>query len=237
MAPALSCTESEELLALAGLGVLARGESAALEEHLKQCYACRGEAGRYRATTAMLANGLEPVAPPAAVRRTLMHVVHADARPQPAQIRTAARRGPVLRRLVLSLAGAGVAVAVALVAINLPSSGTHTYTVFGTTTDPGVRGTLTYYTQQQQAVMTVSGLQSLGSVAGAPAPVYEVWLVKPNGTAVGAAFLEQSPATTSWTTVIHADLSHFAAVAATTEPAGGSRQPTGPQLLNVQVTG
>ena len=237
MAAALSCTESEELLALAGLGVLALEESAALDEHLKRCYGCRGEAVRYRAATAMLATGLEPLAPPAAVRRSLMQAVYAEARPHAAQNPRRRSWRPFMRRLSLSLAGAGVAVAVALVAINVRSSNTHTYTVFGTTSDPGVHGTLTYYTQQQQAVMTVSGLQSPVSVAGAPSPVYEVWLVRPNGTALGAAFLEQSPATTSWTTVIHADLSQFAAVAATSEPAGGSPGPTGPQLLNVQVTG
>lgn len=237
MAPALSCRESEEFLALAGLGVLAHGESAALDEHLKGCYACRREAVRYRATTVMLATGLEPLAPPAAVRHRLLQEVYAEARPQLAQNRRPERRRPRVRRFVLSLAGAGVAVAAAFVAINLPSSSTHAYTVFGTTTDPGVHGTLTYYRQQQQAVVTVSGLQSLVSVAGAPAPVYEVWLVRPNGTALGAAFLAQSPATRSWTTVIHADLSQFAAVAATSEPAGGSPEPTGPQLLNVQLTG
>lgn len=241
MAQALSCLESEELLALAGLGVLPRAESALLERHLEECPQCRRAAEHYRDAVAMLPNGLDPVEPPAEVRRSLMQQVYGEARPAAGRRRReTARRWSLPRRRVLSLGGAGAvlaAAAVALVAILHPAgSSTRTYTVFGTTSAPNVRGTLTYYTDPQQAVMTVSGLPKLVPVAGTPPQVYEVWLVKSNGTAQGVAFLEQSPSTTAWTTVIHADLSQYVAVAATAEPAGGSPQPTGAQLLNAQVT-
>lgn len=241
MAQALSCLESEELLALAGLGVLPRAESALLERHLEECAQCRHAAKHYREAVAMLPNGLDPVEPPAEVRRSLMQQVYGEARPAAGRRRLgAARRWSLPRRRLLSLGGAGAvlaAAAVALVAVLHPAGGsTRTYTVFGTTSAPNVRGTLTYYTDPQQAVMTVSGLPKLVPVAGTPPQVYEVWLVKSNGTAQGVAFLEQSPSTTAWTTVIHADLSQYVAVAATAEPAGGSPQPTGAQLLNAQVT-
>lgn len=241
MAQALSCPESEELLALAGLGALPRAESASLDAHLRQCPECRRAAAQYREAVSMLPNGLDPAEPPAAVRRSLMAQVYGEARPASGRRpRRPERRWFLPRRGVLSLAGAGAtlaALAVALVAILHPAgSSTRTYTVYGTTSAPSVRGSLTYYTDPQQAVMSVSGLPKLVPSAGAPAPVYEVWLVRANGTAQGVAFLEQSPTTTSWSTVIHADLSQYVAVAATAEPAGGSPAPTGPQLLNVQVT-
>ena len=241
MGEALTCTESEELLALAGLGVLLRKEQAPLDQHLGGCAQCRSAAARYQQAVALLPNGLEMMEPPAAVRRSLMQAVYVEARPDPApNRRRSARWLSPSRRRVFSLAGAATALAalavVLAVALHPAASADHTYTVFGTTSDPAVRGTLTYYSGSHQAVMSVSGLPSLVSVAGAPPQVYEVWLVRAGGAALGVAFLEQSPATTSWSAVIHADLAQVVAVAATAEPAGGSLQPTGPQLLTVQVS-
>ena len=241
MGQALTCTESEELLALAGLGVLLRTEQAPLYEHLSGCAHCRGAAARYQQAVALLPSGLEPMEPPAEVRRSLMQAVYVDARPaRAAKRRWYARLSSPSRRRTFSLAGGATALAalaaVLAVALHPAASAEHTYTVFGTTSDSAVHGTLTYYSDSQQALMTVSGLPSLVSVAGTPPQVYEVWLVRAGGAAQGVAFLEQSPATTSWTTVIHADFAHVVAVAATAEPAGGSPQPTGAQLLTVQVT-
>lgn len=238
--PLLTCTESEELLALAGLGVLRRTEHAPLDEHLKGCAQCRGSALRYRQAVSLLPSGLEMMEPPAAVRRSLMQTVYAEARPTPAPQRWwAARRRSLPRRRAFSLSAgaAAAALAVVLAAVLHPAQGPpHTYTVFGTTTDPAAHGTLTYYSDSHQAVMSVSGLPALVSIAGTPPQVYEVWLVRAGGAALGVAYLEQSPSATSWSTVMHADLEHVVAVAATAEPAGGSPQPTGPQLLTVQIT-
>lgn len=240
MAQPLTCTEIEELLALAGLGVLPSTDDAQLGEHLQGCAQCRLAAQHYRQAVALLPSGLEPLEPPAAVRRTLMQTVYAEARPAPAaQRRSSARRWSVPRWRAFSLGGVATAAALAVVlaiALHPTPSSAHTYMVFGTTSDPGVHGTLTYYSDSQQAVLNVSGLPALVSIAGAPPQVYEVWLVRAGGAASGAAFLEQSPATTTWSTVIHTDLAHVVAVAATAEPAGGSPQPTGAQLLTAQVT-
>ena len=241
MGQALTCTESEELLALAGLGVLVRAEQAPLDEHLGGCAHCRGAAARYQQAVALLPNGLEPMEPPAEVRRSLMQAVYVEARPtRPEKRRWYARLSSLSRRRVFSFTGAATALAavavVLAVTLHPAASAEHTYTVFGTTSDSAGHGTLTYYSSSQQALMSVSGLPPLVSVAGAPPQVYEVWLVRAGGSAQGVAFLEQSPTATSWTTVIHADLAHVVAVAATAEPAGGSPQPTGPQLLTAQVS-
>lgn len=240
MAQSMTCIESEELLALAGLGVLQRAEHAPLDEHIRGCAHCRQAATRYRQAVALLSNGLEMMEPPAGVRRSLMQTVYAEARTSPAQRGWWSTLRPSLpRRRTFSLAAGAMAVAALAAGLALalhPAAAVHTYTVFGTTSDPAAHGTLTYDSGSQQAVVKVSGLPAPVSVAGSPAQVYEVWLVRAGGAALGVAFLEQSPTTTSWSTVMHADLAHVVAVAATAEPAGGSPQPTGPQLLTVQVT-
>ncbi|MBV8301701.1 MAG: anti-sigma factor, partial [Candidatus Dormibacteraeota bacterium] len=67
--------------------------------------------------------------------------------------------------------------------------------------------------------------------------VYELWLIPRNGAPVAAAFLAQSPLSGSWTAGVHADMAQYVSMAATLEPAGGSRSPTSAQLLSVQLAG
>ena len=187
----------------------------------------------------MLRDSLEAAAPPASMRRNLMRIAYAEAAPPPPARPSLRVRWSRSRVRVASLAGAAAitALAIAVAAVVPRGDGTtRTYTVIGTTIVPAVTGTLTYSSEQQQAVMTVSWLPHPVSVAGAPPQVYEVWLVRANGSAEGVGFLEQEPATSSWSTVIDADLSRFVSVAATAEPSGGSPQPTGSQLLSVQLT-
>lgn len=240
MTRALRCVECEELLALATLGALTRREGAPLGAHLTGCDACRLAARLYGEGTIRLSGVLESAEPPASIRRRLMVVAYADlARAPRARAWRRARRS-MSRRRALSLAGAAAtatALAAALAAVSHSGNGsTRAYTVIGTTTAPSASGTIVYSSEQYQAIMTVTGLPQRISVVGAPQPVYEVWLVRANGSAEGVGFLEQTPATRTWSTVIDADISRFVAVAATVEPAGGSPEPTGPQLLSVQVT-
>lgn len=239
MARTLSCAESEELLALAALLVLSRGEAAPLDEHLSGCAACRRAAQRFREGTIMLRDSLEVAAPPASMRLRLMRIAYAETAPaRPARLSLRVRWS-ASRVRVASLAGAAAMTALAIAvawAVPRGEDASRTYTVIGTTSVPAVTGTLRYSGQEHQAVMTVSWLPTPVSVAGVPPQVYEVWLVRANGSAEGVGFLEQAPAASSWSTVIDADLSRFVSVAATAEPLGGSPQPTGPQLLSVQLT-
>lgn len=239
MARTLSCAESEELLALAALRVLSREEGAPLDEHLPGCAACRRVAQRFREGTIMLRDSLEVAAPPASTRRYLMRIAYAEAAPAPPARLSLRVRWSASRVRVAALAGAAAMTALVIAVAAVVPKGlgaTRTDAVIGTTIAPAVTGTLTYFSEQQQSVMTVSSLPKPVSVAGAPPQVYEVWLVRADGSADGVGFLEQAPAASSWSTVIDADLSRFVSVAATAEPLGGSPQPTGPQLLSVQLT-
>lgn len=240
MAAELTCSESEELLALAALGVLTRAEGAPLDEHLRGCVQCRRSATEYLQATAALPSALNAPEPPPTLRRNLLREVYgSDAphtRPDGAW---APLRRTLTRRRLFEAAGAAVTVAavvVALVAVTRPVDEQRSYTIVGTTSAPAVQGTLAYDSQTQQAVMTVTGLPPPEASGGAPPQVYEVWLVGVRGAPEGVAFLSQSPVNRSWTTVIHSDLSQYIAVAATQEPYGGSPKPTSPQLLSVQLT-
>jgi anti-sigma-K factor RskA len=243
VAEGLTCTETEELLALAALGVLTRAEGAPLDEHLRTCMQCRRSATAYLQAVASLPSAVETVEPPASLRRNLMREVYAGGAPaaQPERPWAPMRRALTPHR-VLEMAGALVTVAaviVAIVAVTRPTTVPRTdttYTIVGTTSAPGVQGTLTYDGQAQQAVMTVTGLPQPAAADSATPQVYEVWLVRSSGAPEGVAFLTESPLNRNWTTVIHTDLSQYVAVAATEEPYGGSLQPNGPQLLSVQLT-
>lgn len=240
MATAMTCAESEELLALAALGALSRADAEPLEGHLRLCEVCRRTAAEYRNTVSRLPAGLPEAEPPATLRRNLMRAAYGEAAPRPRSDRWERLRAALPRRRLLTLAGAGAtaaAVVVAVVVLTRPAApGPLSYSVMGTTSAPSVRGTLTYYADQQQAVLTVTGLPPVQSTNGASPPVYEVWLIPSGGVPQGAAFLTQSPTNQSWSTVIHTDLTRYSAVAATQEPAGGSTGPTGAELLSVQVT-
>ena len=242
MAEGLTCTETEELLALAALGQLTRAEGLPLDEHLRTCGQCRSTASAYLQATSALVSSLDTPEPPQSLRRSLMREVYAGhAHAQlPESSWAPLRRGLTTRRLFEAGAAlvtvAAVVVAVVALFTRPAAHEVQTYTVVGTTTDPGVQGTLTYDVQSQQAVMTVSGLAPLATSGVTPPRVYEVWLVSGGGAAQGVAFLTQSPLSHTWSTVMHSDLSQYSAVAATSEPYGGSLQPTSPQLLSVQLT-
>lgn len=240
MAEELSCSESEELLALAALGVLTRAEGAPLDEHLRGCVRCRRSATEYLQTTAALPSALNAPEPPPALRRNVLREVYGNGT---REARTAGAwpvlRRALTRRRLVAAAGAAVTVAavvVALVVVTRPADEQRSYTIVGTTSAPGVRGTLAYDSQSQQAVMTVTGLPPPAPSGGGPPRVYEVWLVGSSGATDGVAFLSQSPVDRSWSTAIHSDLSQYVAVAATEEPYGGSPKPTSAQLLSVQLT-
>lgn len=239
MAAELTCSESEELLALAALGVLTRAEGLPLDEHLAFCQHCRRAATSYLQTVASLPATLETPEPPQSLRRNLMRQVYVHGTPQHAETQMEKVRQALPRRRVYTIATSVIAVAasiVAIVALLRPTGDSTTaYTVVGTTSAPGVQGTLTYDSTSQQAVMTVTGLPALDATGDTQPKVYEVWLVGGSG-ANGVAFLTQSPLNHSWSTVIHTDLSQYTAIAATAEPYGGSLQPTSPQLLSVQLT-
>ena len=235
MADAMSCDQSADLLALDAVGALGADEREALERHVATCATCRPLAAQYADVVSLLPAALQPVSPPAGVRRRLMAQVYGDA--------TGGAPEPWWRRLVAAipanraLTAAGAAAVVAAVGLAIwgvserpGTTAPVAYAVSGTTAQPSVTGTLAVSAAGSQSILTVHGL------AAPPAgEVYEVWLVPTHGSPKGVAFLSADPSGGAWTAVVSGSLTGYKTIAATNEPPGGSPGPTGTEVLSGQL--
>jgi anti-sigma-K factor RskA len=230
----MSCEEANDLLALDAVGALEESDRAEIERHLLTCATCRGLAAQYADVASLMPAALEPVPPPARLRRNLMAQVYREAASAPM---------PWWRRLVNAIpanraisVGALAAVAAAIVfgvwgvSERNSSPALVSYMVSGGTSQESVTGTLEADTSAKQAVLTVHGLEPL------PADqVYEVWLIPAHGAPEGVAFLTPAPSGGVWTAVVDGSLDGYDTIAATNEPSGGSLTPTGSQVLIGQL--
>ena len=240
MAAELTCNASEELLALSALGALDADDGATLDSHLRGCARCRAMGRDFQRAAAALPEVLELADPPASLRRRLLAEAYGDASARPRRGLAARLWQAIPQGRAFTIAAAGAAVAAVVLGVWGASRGAptapRTYSVVGTTSDPGVHGSLTYYASTADAVISVTGLPQPTAEAGSPA-VYELWLIPSSGPPRGAAFLAESPLTGVWSGSINADLAPYVAIAATAEPSGGSPKPTGMQVLSVQLGG
>ena len=252
----IGCADAEVLAAALSVGSLDQSDTSTLRGHLSSCAGCRRLAAEYMAAASRLPLALEPVQPSPELRTRLMKAVYAEA--AASEVRTPASV-PLAKtitswwRQVWTLlpagrgftAFAGVA-AVALIALSswtvvsrqgkpaAPAQQSLAVAVKATSLAPGAKGELRLDRSTEQAVLTVTGLPSPTHVSGG-ASVYEVWLLPASGPPVPGAFLTQAPDGT-WDALIRGDMSNYASVAATVEPAGGSSVPTGPEVLQAPVS-
>lgn len=240
----ISHQEAEVLAAALSVGSIDADDQPALQQHLSGCAECRRVAGEYMEAAARLPLALEPVHPSPELRGRLMRAVYAEAggratRAQPASWWQRLWDAiPASRGLTAMAAAAAVAV-IALsswAVLNRQNAAPASVAVALTATQaaPHAHAQLNYQRGGSEAVLTASGLPSPGTVA-AGGSVYEVWLIRSNGSAVGVAYLSQNP-DGSWSAAVHGDLSAYSAVAATAEPAGGSSSPTGAKVLQGPIS-
>lgn len=228
----MSCEEATDLLALDAVGALEASDRDLMERHLVSCEACKHAAAEYADLASLLPAALEVVPPPARLRRRLMAQVYAES--------TASARSPWWRRLVATIpasrtftAVGAVAVVAAIVLGIYAVAGRNTspapvaYAVSGTT----ATGTLAVDTARAVAVLTVKGLAALPS-----SEAYEVWLIPPQGSPKGVAFLSPGLGGGPWTAVVRGSLAGYKSIAATVEPAGGSSTPSNTEVLSGQLT-
>lgn len=104
MVPAKLRHLDDETLALLALGASSPGESAAAEEHLAGCEACRERLGERLGELAALAESVEPEPPPAWVRDELLERLAEESTPAGAVPPPAPSAAPRRRRLLLPLA-------------------------------------------------------------------------------------------------------------------------------------
>jgi anti-sigma-K factor RskA len=242
----ISCHDADVLAAALSVGSIESADQAALQQHLNTCADCRRVAGEYLAAAARLPLALEPRQPSPELRGRLMRAVYAEAEQLDRQ--STAARGEWWRRFwerVPSARGFTVVAAAALVAVIAVTVWSVSdrlnavpapvaVTVAGTPAAPAAHGQVVYDRGGTAAVLTVAGLPAPATIARSDA-VYEVWLVRPDGAAVAAAFLNREP-DGSWRAALHGDLTRYSAVAATVEPPGGSPSPTGARVLQAMLS-
>jgi hypothetical protein len=110
---------------LAGLATSPADDDAALREHIRACARCRAELDDWRAFQASLETALdgntreqlEPIAPPADLRRRVLESAHADPKPAQSDVKVVSlnrRRRPISSTGWLALAAVFALVAVGL---------------------------------------------------------------------------------------------------------------------------
>jgi Anti-sigma-K factor rskA, C-terminal len=245
MEPLVTCDDCDLLLAACAVGSLDPRDQGGLRVHLAGCAGCREAAAAYAQTAGLLPLALDPVTPPARLRSRLLARVHAEAAGetlpsrQPHPLRRLWRSLPTGRGLTLAGGLAGVAAAVLAVwsfAVPHRPAATPAVTVSracGLTTLPSACGELAYTPSTHAAVLTLTGLPPLPVVGRQPVGVYEVWLIRPDGSADPGAYLSPSPDGRTWSAVVPGDLATYRAVATTREPHLGDLVPTGPELIRI----
>ena len=242
----MNCDDADLMLAAAAVGALEEGETPGLRRHVAGCARCRTEGAAYARAADLLAVGVEPLTPPPDLRSRLMRQVHADVAAG-APKRGVTRDGwlrrlwgtvPAARGLTVA-GGLGVAAATALAiwsfAVSHGGTGVVAVSVpnCGSASGPAATCAVRYDPSARQAVLSVRGLPRPPSSPSSRA--YELWLIPPRGAPVAVGFLSPSPQGDTWTAAVSGDMSQYAALAATDEPAGGSTLPAGPEVLRVSL--
>ena len=244
----ITCQDADVLAAALSVGSIDGADQAALQVHLTGCADCRRTAGEYMAAAAHLPLALETVPPSPELRGRLMRAVYAEAA-QAKQRAAGAQPSPWWPRLwqavpasrAMTVAAAVAAVVViglsswAVASRQNGSPATVAVALAVSQVGSHAQAELTYQRGSGEAVLRASGLPSPSTIV-ARAAVYEIWLIRPNGSAVAAAYLNKDPDGT-WSAAIHGDMTAYSAVAATPEPAGGSPAPTGTRVIQGSLSG
>jgi anti-sigma-K factor RskA len=239
---------SDELNVLAGayaLDALDDDERAVFEEHLQTCERCTDEVAGMRLTAAELSRTTETAPPPQLRGEVLAAISRVRPLPPVADNVIALHRARAARS-VWQL----VAAACALVAIAVSGWGYAQHrsadrasiaqaSVQALLHAPDLRvsttalsqgsGTVMYSTSEHRVMLIGHGMPALAS-----GKTYQLWMLPSNGKAVSAATFRTDSAG-DVELPVRGDLTGFARMAISVEPAGGSAQPTlsTVQLLNL----
>jgi hypothetical protein len=225
------------------LGALSEEELESYGEHLSGCAECAAEVTVLQTAADSLALGVPPAQTPEDVRTRVMAIVNGEAellRAAGHEADRPVRTRPRWRaRLQPALAASGALVAGLLIgalAINSGSdSGSGTYTPTTQTIDalvstPGYHAT---------AALSKSGSHVELVVSGMPAPplgrIYEVWLERGTQAPQPTNALFSVTSSGSGSVGVPGDLTGVSKVLVTSEPLGGSSQPTRPPVIVASV--
>ena len=231
-----------DLLPAYALGSLEADEGSRVEEHLLSCLLCRDESGDLQAFAAQLSLAAPAAAPSPDLKDRLMERVRATQTPARAAASRPSR--PLFERLLPVWGLASLLLIVVLAGFNYSlwqrmdrlefstaPGGMRAVPLSATDAAPAATGFVLISADGEDGALVVDGLPPLGEDQE-----YQLWLLKDGERTSGAVFSTDEKSYGG--TRIRAPLSllEYSAVGITIEPAGGSPQPTGEQVLAGALT-
>jgi anti-sigma-K factor RskA len=205
------------------LGALDEDEAAAYAEHLRTCGRCRAEVERLQVSADALALATEQVPPPPDLKNRIMGAIEVD---RPAPRREPQKRRWFLRPLpVAALAAAALAVGIGT---GVLLSGDSTRTVQAQVSMNGARATVSI--TGDHAKLTVKGMRN--PPAG---HVYQVWLQRDGGRPQPTDALFMVNRSGDGHVEVPGSVAGIDTIMVTSEPQGGSLQPTGKPVITAAV--
>ena len=209
------------------LGALDPGETAAFEQHLAGCDACRAEVDELQGLPELIDRAAPPIEVPPGLRERTFAAVE--------QAAGARRRAPLLR-LVAVAAALMVALLGGVVVSQLGGGGRGEVIELALAAQPGVSGRATAELRRVDDGVAID-MEVSGLAPNPPGSVYECWFVGPGDT------LEQPNRVSAGTFTIGAggraslrmhsaaDLRRFPVMGVTLETDGGRPERTGEKIL------
>ena len=229
-----------DVLPAYALGSLEADEARRVEEHLSSCLICRNESGALQAVAEHLSLSAPLAEPPSDLKERLMQRVHAarPKRPEREHAPQPVRARPVWQRLlpvwgvaslcfILLLAGSSLVLWQRLNHLEfMTAAGMRAVPLSPPDAESGATGFVLISADGDNGALVVDGLPPLGDDQE-----YQLWLIRDGNRTSGAIFSTDEKSYGG--TRIRAPLSllEYSAVGITIEPAGGSPQPTGKQVL------
>ena len=229
-----------ELLPVYALDGLDEAEKRQVDEHLTGCYFCRTELRAYQDVTEQIAF-LAPEALPAPdLQSRLADRIQRLNPTRPSPSRQQSSRPPLLKRLMPLGAIMGLVLIVALALSNLllwqrlnnlevlaGPLGMRAVTLQNTQAAPQASAFVIISSDGDNGVLVVDELPELGADRE-----YQLWLVRGEETISAAVFSVDETGYRGLRIEAPESLLNYSAVRVTIEPAGGSIQPAGDEVLN-----
>lgn len=223
------------------LGALEPGEQSAFERHMASCHECRAEVDRLRAAADALPRSVEPYAPPASLKRSLMEAVREDSA-QRAPARRSLRERLGLDRLLTGMRPelawvsatfvlvVGIALGFALTQL---TSGGDGQRVVAAEVDSSRLKHATATVTVPKGKDGAAQLRVSGMPRPKPGRVYEIWLKRGNKLQPGPLFNVDSRG--NGVGAIPDNLDGVSAILVTQERVGGAQTPSEPPIISARI--
>jgi len=236
----LNCAQADELVGAFALDALPDDEAAAFRAHIAVCARHAEQAAELRSTAEQLADSVEPIEPPPALRARLLEAVARE--PQERRSATISELAPAARAgearrvprggwftpnawTAIAATLAIIAAVVGVWAYNAQDDAagdlaTAATDVRGLVDADGQRvGTVVYFGGEDRAAVFIDNLPDAGQ-----GRAYQMWSIE-GGEPVSLAVMDEGTHGRQ-VSVVNVDPVQSDALAITIEPAGGSEQPT-----------